>query len=244
MASRQQYFAIKNSLTRLEKELISFYELQWFLRNRVPTIEEVALQLKIKQTEVNYYLTRKPVKKALSDRGIKWEQHSQENLTATQVAAAVVMMNFTDTRDNATKLDELGISPDQYYAWQSDPQFKILLDNLADRNLKGIRPTAIAEFTKLVNKGDWHAIKYFLDVSGEFRSNEAPQSEVLLKMIIEIIQDEIKDPEVILRIAERIKLASANRTLEIVASPTSHFEGQVVSSEDPELEHAKKMIGF
>lgn len=242
MATRGQYWAIKNTLTREEKELINFYELQWFLRNRVPTIEEVALQLKKPQTEVNYYLTRKPVIKALKDRGIKWEQHSQDNLTATQVAAAVTLMNFTDTRANDVKLDELGISPSQYYAWQEDPQFKNLLTSLADRNLKNIRPTAIAEFTKLVNKGDWQAVKYYLDVSGELRGNEAPQSEDLLRMIIEIIQDEVKDPAIILRIAERIKLASANRTLEVAAHTLPALEGHLVV--DSELDHAKKMIGF
>jgi hypothetical protein len=239
-ARKRQYWAIKNTLTTQEKALINFYEIQWMLRHNVPTIEEVANHLKVKQVSINYYLQRKQVIKALDDRGIPWRQHSQENLTATQVAAAVTIMNFADTRSNDEKLDQLGISPTQYYAWLNDPQFKNLIDNLSDQNLRNIRPTAIGEFTKLINKGDWQAVKYYLDVTGAVRNDDAPQSEQLLKMIVEIIQKHVKDPETIIAIAQDIKLAAANRTLEVVTTPP-----QITSSviEDVELERAKKMLG-
>jgi hypothetical protein len=238
--SKGQYWAIKQSLSKAEKDLINFYELQWHLRHRVPSIEEVATQLKIPFTSVSYYLRRTQVQKGLKDRGIPWEQQTQEDLTATQVAAAVTMMNFTDTRSNDVKLDQLGVNPSQYYAWLNDPQFKNLVQNLADQNLNNIRPTAIGEFTKLINKGDWQAVKYYLDVTGALTNGEQPQSEQLIKMIIEILQDEIKDSEVIVRIAQRIKNASLNKTLEIVAHPqiTADFE-----EVDLELEEAKKKLG-
>lgn len=251
MVTRGQYFAIKAALTYTEKELINFYELQWHLRHNVPTVEEVVQYLnnkhkkegkqsKVSHTSVNYYLQRSPVKKALKERGIPYEQHTQEDLTPTQVAAAVTVMNFADTRSNDEKLDQLGIKSSQYYAWLNDPQFKNLVDNLADQNLKNIKPTAITEFTKLINKGDWQAIKYYLDVTGTVNSNEAPQSEILLRMIVEIIQKHVKDPETIMAIAQDIKLASANRTLEVVAQPA--ITGEVVT--DPELELAKKKLGI
>ncbi len=241
MVSRQQYFAIKNALTASEKKLINFYELQWFLRSRVPTIEEVATHLGLKQVTINYYLQRKLVIKALEDRGIPWKQHSQDELTATQVAAAVTVMNMVDDRPIPDKLDQLGISPSQYYAWLNDPQFKTLVNNLADQNLGNIRPAAIAEFTKKINHGDWNAIKYWLETTGELTSSEQPQSEQLLRMIVEIIQKHVKDPEIIIAIAQDIKLAAANRTLEVV---TNHpqIEGSV--AEDPELEFAKKQLGI
>lgn len=246
MASRAQYFAIKAALTPAEKELINFYELQWHLRHNVPTIEEVTEYVRrkypsTKQTSINYYLQRVPVKKALKDRGIPYEQHTQEDLTATQVAAAVTMMNFADVRSNEDKLDQLGINSSQYYAWLNDPQFKNLIDMLADQNLRNIKPTAIGEFTKLINKGDWNAIKYYLDVTGTIQPSEAPQSEVLLRMLIEIIQKHVKDPDIIMAIAQDIKLASANRTLEVVATPPQ-ITGSIV--EDVELEDAKKKLGI
>lgn len=250
VVSNRQYWAVKNALTKDEKKVIEFYELQWFLKQNVPSIEEVALFTKKKQTEINFYLTRKAVTKALDDRGIPWRQHSQNELTATQVAVAVTMSNFADTRSNEAKLDQLGIQPTTYYAWLNDPQFANLVQHLADQNLGNIRPTAIGEFTKLINKGDWQAVKYYLDITGEFKNNDAPQSEVLLRMIIEIIQKHVKDPETIMAIAQDIKLASANRTLEVVTnnSPPMAITSSVVEDssliEDIELANAKKKLGI
>jgi len=235
----RKYWAIKESLTKQEKDLIDFYELQWHLRHSVPTIEELAQRLKVKQVAVNYYLQRRPVIKALDDRGIPWRQHSQEDLTATQVAAAITVMNPVDDRPINDKLDQLGILPATYYAWLNDPQFKNLVNNLADQNLTNIRPAAIAEFTKKINGGDWNAIRFWLETTGELNNSDAPQSEQLLKMIVEIIQDEVKDPEVIVRIAQRIKAASQNRTLEIITPPM--IESSVV--EDQELVEARRKLG-
>lgn len=243
MVDRRTFYAVKNALTGKEKELINFYELNWHLRNRVPTIEEVAQQLDIKQVAVNYYLQRRPVTKALDARGIPWKQHTREELTATQVAAAVTVMNFADTRSNEDKLDQLGISPAQYYAWLNDPAFKNLVDNLADQNLANIRPAAIGEFTKKINQGDWNAIKYWLETTGELSNNDAPQSEQLLKMIVEIIQRHVKDPDTIIAIAQDIKLAAANRTLEVVTTPRE-ITSSVISHDDVELAAAKKQLGI
>lgn len=237
--SRQQYFAIKNSLSRAERDVISFYELQWIMKSRVPTIEEVASYCKLKHTEINYMLTRKMVQKALDQRGVPWKQHTQEELTPTQVAVAITMSNFADTRTNEAKLDQMGVTSAQYYAWLNDPAFKNMVQTLADQNLQNIRPTAIGEFTKLINQGDWNAVKFYLQTTGELQGNEAPQSEVLIKMLIEIIQKHVKDPEIIIAIANDIKLASANRTLEVAVQPqlTNFIE------EDEELADARKQLG-
>jgi hypothetical protein len=244
MGNRKQYFAIKNALSTEEKKLINFYEMQWHLRNGyVPTVGEVAKFLDKTETEVNFWLTRKPVQKALDARGITWRQHSQTELTATQVAAAVTLMNFADTRTREQKLDQLGINPATYYAWLNDPQFKTLVERLADQNLSNIRPAAIGEFTKKINQGDWGAIKYWFETTGELHQNDMPKSEVLLRMIVEIVQRHVKDPNTILAIAQDIKLAAANRTLEMSVEVSPH---SITSSavEDPELEEAKKKLGF
>lgn len=244
---RKQYYAIKNTLIPAEKALINFYELQWTLKKNVPTVEEVFEYLKktrpnLKITTVNYYINRAPVVAALDRRGIPWRQHSREDLTPTQVAAAITMMNFADTRPNDEKLEQLGINPTQYYAWLNDPQFKNLIDSLADQNLTNIRPTAIGEFTKAINKGDWNAVKYFLDVTGELKQDTGPNPETLILMLIEIIQKHVKDPEIITAIAQDIKLAAANRTLEVVMQP--QITSYVVPDDDPELELAKKKLGI
>jgi len=241
MADRRQYYAIKNALTPKEKELINFYELQWFLRHNVPTIEEVAKHIGQSQVSTNYYLQRRPVIKALEQRGIPFRQHTRENLTATQVGVAVTMMNFADTRSNEEKLDQLGINAAQYQAWMLDPQFKNLIDNLADQNLANIRPVAIGELTKKINAGDWQAVKYYLDTTGALQNNSQPDIEFMLQAIIEIIQEEVKDPDVMMRIAQKMKLATANRTLEVITSPPPAITAEPIY--DEELEEAKRKLG-
>lgn len=252
--SKKQFYAIKAALTATEKQIINYYELQWHLRHHVPTIDEVlnyingkyekeGKQFRVKYTAINYYLQRAPVKKALKDRGIPFEQHTQEDLTPTQQAAAITVMNFADERSIAEKLDQLGINPSQYYAWLNDPTFKNFVTNLADQNKINIRPAAVAEFTKKVHSGDWNALKFWLESTGELQGNDAPQSEVLIRMLIEIIQKHVKDPVIITAIARDIQQASLNRSLEVV-EPHPALEGTVVNSEEIDLETAKKMLGI
>jgi hypothetical protein len=241
MVSRQQFYAIKNTLTKKEKELIDYYDMTYLMRGGyVPTIEEVAQKLSLSQVTVNYYLQRAPVVAALTKRGIPFRDHSQTELTATQVAAASVMMNFSDVRTNSQKLDALGINPTQYQAWLRQPQFKNLIDRLASENLVNITPIAITELTKKVSEGDFNAIKYYLDTTGAIQNNDQPQSEVLLRMIIEILQRHVKDADVLVAIANDIALAAANKTLEFGTHP--QLEGEVV--EDVELADARRKLNI
>jgi hypothetical protein len=245
--SKSQYRAIKNSLTPSEKELIKFYEINWQLKEGyVPTVDEVVDHLKkrwpkISHTSVNYYLKRYPVVKALESRGINFRQHTQEDLTATQVAVATVMANFADERSNTEKLDSLGVNAATYFAWMNNTNFKNFVTAMADRSLGHINPIAKVEYAKKIQEGNWNAIKHYMDVTQGVTNSDQPQSEALMKILIEIIQEEIKDPEVIMRIAHKMKLAAANKTLELSAIPS-----RVITSDDadPELENAKKMLGF
>lgn len=259
--SKGQYYIVRAALGATEKEIINFYELEWHLKHRVPTVEQIKQHIDnwhlkagrktkgqpstVSYTALNYYLNRAPVKKALEDRGIPYLQHTQETLTPTQVAAAVTVMNFADTRPIDLKLDQLGVNPSQYYAWLNDPAFKNMVDSLSEQNLTNVKPTAITEFTKLINKGDWQAIKYYLDVTGTVKSNDAPQSEVLIRMLIEIIQKHVKDPATILAIAEDIKLATANRTLETAVQPAieSYSSDGNFTDSDISVEDARRQLG-
>jgi hypothetical protein len=242
--AQKKFYAIRAALQPVERDLIKFYELQWFLRTSVPTVEEVFQHLRktrpnLKQTSVNYYLSRAPVIKALKNHGIPFEQHTQDELTQAQQAAAITVMNMMDDRPISEKLDQLGINVNTYYAWLNDPQFKNFLNSLADQNKINVRPAAVAEFTKKINQGDWNAIKFWLETTGELTNQNAPQSEQLIKVFVEIIQRHVKDPQVMVAIAMDLKLASANRSLEVVAPPM--IESSVV--EDQELAEARKKLG-
>jgi hypothetical protein len=236
---QQQFYAIRAALQPAEKDLISFYQLNWHLKQGyVPTVEEVFQYLRktrpnLSIKTVHYYLGRKPVIAALKKRGIPFEQHTQSELTDQQMAAATTVMNMLDQRSISEKLDQLGILPATYYAWLNDPQFKNFLDSMADQNKINVRPAAVAEFTKKINQGDWNAIKFWMETTGELQNDNAPQSEQILIMLVEIIQKHVKDPAVMVAIAQDMQRAMSNRTLEIT--------GEVV--EDEELEAARRKLG-
>lgn len=238
LTDQQKNAIIYNALKKFspeEEQLINFYELEWHIRHRVPTVEEVANNLKCKQTVVNYHLTKPKITKALSQRGIPWQNHSQNELTGAQQAAALTVMNIADERTIPEKLDQLGINPSQYYAWLNDPKFKNFVDVLADQNLRNIRPAAVTELAKKIHSGDWQATKFWLETTGELQNSDAPQSEQLIKMFVEVIQRHVKDPQIIIAIAQDIKNLSQNRRLEAI-------EGSVVT--DEEIEDARKKLNI
>jgi Helix-turn-helix of insertion element transposase len=242
-SSQQKYAIAHNTLSPAEKELIKIYEIQWMLGNTVPTIEEVYEFVRKKYprtrlTSINYYLNRAPVQAALNKRGIPYLQHTQEDLTATQIAVANVMMNFTDTRSNYDKLDSMGVNLTQYDAWLKDPQFNALIKALADQNLKNVDPVAVTELTKKISGGEWPAIKFYLETTGRLINQNAPQAEVMLMKFVEVIQMHVKDPKIIMAIAKDLKLVAANKTLEAVVPRQITITGEV----DEELEKARRMV--
>lgn len=237
--SGKQYYSIKNSMTPTERDLVAYYELLWMSSFTVPTVDQVIAHLRkthpdISHTSVNYYLARRPVIKALEKRGIKFRQHTQADLTPQQVAVATVACNFADERNLHEKLDSMGVTPTTYQAWLLDPTFKNLVDTISERNLKNIRPVAITEFTRLIAQGNWNALKYYFDVTAAAQANDTPQTEQLLRAIIEILQTHIKDGKLLDAIGQDILKAAQNRTMEI----TSYVV------EDEEVLEASRKLGI
>lgn len=241
--AQRKYHAIKNALTSAEKDLIKFYQIQWMMQSRVPSVEEVTNYLRqkrphIRQISVNYYLTRPPVKAALRKRGIPFEQHTQEELTGQQQAVAITVMNFADERPVAEKLDQLGVLPATYYAWLNDPNFRNFVQSLAEQNLVNIDPTAKTEFAKKIQQGEWNAIKFYMENTGTLKNNDVPQSEVIIMKLIEILQRHVQDTAVLGAIANEMIAAFSNRTLNPAAINSTYVEN------DPDLEAAKKQLGY
>lgn len=239
---RKKYYAQQSILTAPEKRLISFYELKWALEKIVPTVEEVVKYVqkeypKSNHISVNYYLTRPPVVKALKDRGIPWEKHSQLELTPTQIATASLIMNFSDTRTKADKLAALGVNPTQYQAWLNDPKFQQLLNSLKDDNIKNIEADAVTNLGQAVNRGDMSAIKFYMESVGTLKGESQQDSTQLLIAVIEILQKHVKDPNILNAIAQDIALASANKQLQRSVNVDAEYYTQ------EEIQSARRQLG-
>lgn len=262
---RRISYVVKNKLSWTEEKIVDFYETSWFMRHKIPTVQETVDYLnkyheklghtegktkqpkRVRYTAINYHLQRGPVIKALEKRGIPYLQHTQEELTPEQKAAALTVCNFADERSTAQKLDQLGISSVQYYAWLRDPNFNNFVQELTEQNAKHIKPAAINELAKKVNAGEWGAVKFYLETTGALLQDDSLKSEQLLTFLIEILQEEIKDPAILTRIAQRIKLAAQNRTLEVVSEPSREIESYVLSDnvvDERDVVAAKKQLGI
>lgn len=237
----RQYYAIQNALKPFERALIDYYELCWMTKQQVPSPEEAHEFLRkgrpnIRLITINYSLARTPVRNALKKRGIPFENYTREDLTGEQQAAALTVMNFADERSIADKLDQIGVLPATYYAWLNDPKFKNFVDQLAEQNLNNIKPTVVAEFTKLINKGDWNALKYYMDNTRTL-ANETPQSEQMLRMIIEIIQRHVKDSATMMAIAQDLINVTQVKTIDSSVAEEYTYDS-------PQVQEAQKTLGY
>jgi hypothetical protein len=204
---------LKRKLGVKEKNFISYCERFYFLEDRgFPTPEQAALALSYSVSEIHFFLQNRTVQEALESRGLNWHvaEKQSKNLSPTQVACAITVMNFADIRSNERKLSDLGVLPQQWQAWLNDPIFKSYLNSVADRNLENIRPEAITEFIKLVRQGDFQALKYYFEVTGEFSQNNQQilNLQVVIQRIIEAVQEEVKDAAILGRISQKILAAA------------------------------------
>jgi hypothetical protein len=141
-------------------------------------------------------------------------------LSPEQIACAALIANFADTRSVAQKLDLIGVTPAQYYAWLNNPAYKEFVRNLAESSLENTHHEAIGAFIQLVRNGDLSAIKYYFEITGYADSSDAVNLKLTIQRVIESIQRHVKDPTVLANIALEIQghvpvAASQNVRMEI-----------------------------
>lgn len=197
---------LRRKLGVKEKNYIAYCEKFYFLNNSgFPSNEQAALALNYSTTEVAYFLKNLKVQEALDIRGLPYHSAgAQGELTPLQVAAAITVVNFADERPVDRKLDELGVTPSQYYAWLDNPQFRDFVNHRADSTLRNVRHEALTEFAKLVRKGDLGAIKYYFELTGQDRNHEVQNLQSLLGFLIEIIQKHVRDPATLAALSKDI----------------------------------------
>lgn len=141
----------------------------------------------------------------------EWAKHS---LTPMQLLAANTMLDLIDTRSTKKKIQDLGLTTAQYNTWLKDPVFQAYLQERAETLVPENQHEAMLALLDKVRMGDMNAIKYYHELIGRFTPASASNNSGttspdsirnLLVSILEIIQDEVDNPETALRISERFK---------------------------------------
>lgn len=204
---------VKRKIGSKERSFIQFCEVYYFKNDfGFPTVEFAASELGYNVSEIQTMLLNVNVQKALDRRGIPWKRAGKfYELTPTQVATAISIANFGDTRSEDQILTDLGVTPQQYYSWLHDPVYRDYVNKLADRNLEYVRPTALTNFAKLVREGDLPALRYYFEVTGEFEKEGlgVEQLQAFIQVVLESVQKHVKDPEILKAIAGEIKTQKA-----------------------------------
>lgn len=146
-------------------------------------------------------------------------------LTPIQLVVANSILDLADTRSDKKKLQDVGCTTTQYQAWLRDPEFKGYLQSRAESLIGDIQHEAMLSLADRVKSGDMKAIEYYHEITGRFvrqtQSNSTgPDLGNTIVRIIEIIQDEVEDPETAFRISKRLKgLIAGNQIAASLANP-------------------------
>lgn len=231
----------RKKFTQKMRNYISYCERFYFMNNGgFPSVEQAALALNLTQAEITTFLEEKIVQDALTKRGLPWQSvgsRTGRDLTGEQIATAITVMNFADDRSLDEKLEELGVLPQQYYAWLEDPVFHDFLTRRANKNLAHARPEALTGLAQLIKNRDFAAIKFYLEATGEFGNHqqEIINLKVAIQKLIEIVQTHIKDPTTLAAIAQDILKAIPNVSQSVEVDLSSRqLEG--TTSEDRIIE--------
>lgn len=138
---------------------------------------------------------------ALEQRGISL--HPMQDLSPRQSAAIAIYLDMSTTATHAQKLKMAGVTEATWRGWLRQPKFSSYLSTVSDDLLAATVPVAKQRIAQGVDAGD---IK-FIDMALRLTGNN-PDADVnvhaALMAIFEILDQEVRDPQVLARIAGKV----------------------------------------
>jgi len=131
------------------------------------------------------------------------ELHPKYPLSAEQLAAVNVLLDFNDSRSQAAKLRSLGIPTVKYNNWLRNPHFQEYIRFRAEYLLNNTGHEAHVALMRNIQRGNQRSIEYYNEMIGRYnpRIQEDRNITLILVRLVEVIQRHIKDPEVLRAIA-------------------------------------------
>lgn len=224
------------ALTDEQKQLLAFFEQNWYLHATIPTAEK-ALTHGFSEATFKSALKSKDFLEALTRRGIQLDDGVNGNgngqpslaqsgsgtydgalkprglLTPEQLTAVNVILDFRDTRSQKKKLQELQISSAKWNGWLRQPVFQDYITRVSEHILADNLHESHLALMDRVRSGDIGAIKYFNEMTGRYTQAKNDKVDVasVLMRVLEIIQVHVHDPIILTNISrDFLVLAEAN----------------------------------
>lgn len=181
------------------KKIMPWLEHFWLSKKRFPTDSELVQRFGFDEQELIKFHESKYMQNCFDARGII-PPSKRGTLNAAQVAAISLLANVSDTRSEKAKLAAIGVTTEQYHGWMQDDYFKSELNARVDEMLGNLKPAANAALAKQVQKGQFQAIKFYFELTGQSKTPEQINLENALVAVVDILERNIRDPQLLERI--------------------------------------------
>lgn len=145
------------------------------------------------------------VARKLEARGVPKPDES-DILSPKQIQALVVITNARNMKW-AARLKQAGVTVAEWQSWLKQPNFRMVYDKYAEGRLRDAIPEGISALSDKAADGDLNAVKLVLEMTGRHDPNGGKEVNIqaILVGIVEILQQEVSDMEVLMRVVNRIK---------------------------------------
>lgn len=215
-----------------EKGQLLIFFVQYYKLNGTLLSKEAAKSNGIPEDLYDEAIKSKDFKAGLLEQGIDVARYELSGwgakaLTPEQLIVADTLLDLVDQRSNKKKLQDLGVSSKTYQAWLKDPVFQDYM-RTRSQNLIGENQHEVdLALLDKVMAGDMKAIAYMNEFTGRFVQQRGPQGTTaadvqrIIISIIEIVDEEVLDSEIKMRIGNRLKglIQNNNTAAELAGMP-------------------------
>jgi hypothetical protein len=195
-------------LSSVENDFLNFLEQFWYEHGSLPSKDYCNEILGEYDTNSLWKcFSRADFRDALLSRGVSLRGTDFASsglaakgrvLTEMQLAVANTMLDLRDNRSAKKKLQDLGISTQQYEGWLRDPAYQQYITQRAENALGDNQHEAHLALVGRVRSGDVSAIKYFNEITGRYVPNRVSNLDisVVLMRVVESVQKHVTDPAI------------------------------------------------
>lgn len=179
-------------LTRDQNLMVAAIEQYWTMNGCFPEHALLEREFKLVSGSLLQVLSHPTVEIALENRGID-PAKTNAFLSPEQVAAVqLVLGSVGDRRSLGTKLRTLGLTEAKWRGWLKQKKFKTYLQQQSELHFQDFLPEARIALTQAVAKGDVNAIKFYYEVTGEYRRDDSlPDVRVMMIRVLEAVQKHV-----------------------------------------------------
>lgn len=181
-------------------------------KGKFPTFKDYYDYINLTKEQVIELLSDEGVQHSLSLRGVTPPEASV--FDPRSIAAIFVYSNPFDKRSLIKKLEDIGVTIQEWNGWMRNPAFKgYLMNRTRELFSEDTLANAQMEITKGVAKGSLPHLRLYFDIKKweADRESQIQDTGVFLTRVIEVIQKHVKSPELIKAIAKDFEAIVAGR---------------------------------